>query len=221
MVLRFRCKQCDKRLKAGPQFAGARVRCPRCGAMIVVPSAAAPADGGNQDQPPTASAAADASREEPDTMPSFAFGRRRLESDDELDMTPMVDVTFLLLIFFMMTAAFALQKSIEMPTPDRQEEAAQQRTIEDFEEEDYIIVRIDSDDTVWVEDAEAPSEQDLLSRLRELRRGEGANGSRPANSMLVLASGDARHEVVVRVLDAGHAVNMENVRLATVDDDAL
>ena len=154
-------------------------------------------------------------------MPSFAFGRRRLESDDELDMTPMVDVTFLLLIFFMMTAAFALQKSIEMPTPDRQEEAAQQRTIEDFEEEDYIIVRIDSDDTVWVEDAEAPSEQDLLSRLRELRRGEGASGSRPANSMLVLASGDARHEVVVRVLDAGHAVNMENVRLATVDDDAL
>ena len=33
--------------------------------------------------------------------------------EDELDMTPMVDVTFLLLIFFMVTASFTLQKSLE------------------------------------------------------------------------------------------------------------
>tara|TARA_R110002111_G_scaffold250210_1_gene314412 strand:+ start:132 stop:608 length:477 start_codon:yes stop_codon:yes gene_type:complete len=40
---------------------------------------------------------------------------RKLGSGQEMDMTPMVDVTFLLLIFFMVTAAFSLQKSIEMP----------------------------------------------------------------------------------------------------------
>ena len=34
---------------------------------------------------------------------------------DELDMTPMVDVTFLLLIFFMVTASFSLQKSLPVP----------------------------------------------------------------------------------------------------------
>jgi biopolymer transport protein ExbD len=32
-----------------------------------------------------------------------------------LDITPMVDVTFLLLIFFMVTASFSLQKSIQVP----------------------------------------------------------------------------------------------------------
>ena len=37
--------------------------------------------------------------------------------DGELDMTPMVDVTFLLLIFFVMTAAFTIQTSLPIPTP--------------------------------------------------------------------------------------------------------
>ena len=40
---------------------------------------------------------------------------RKNRPEEEMDMTPMVDVTFLLLIFFMVTAAFSLQKSIEMP----------------------------------------------------------------------------------------------------------
>ena len=33
--------------------------------------------------------------------------------ESEMDITPMVDVTFLLLIFFMITASFAMQKSLE------------------------------------------------------------------------------------------------------------
>ena len=37
--------------------------------------------------------------------------------------------------------------------------------------------------------------------------------------LLVLASGDAVHHRVVAALDAGSAVGMEEVRLATVDDD--
>lgn len=40
---------------------------------------------------------------------------RSHQEGQEPDMTPMVDVTFLLLIFFMVTASFSLQKSIPMP----------------------------------------------------------------------------------------------------------
>ncbi|MCG8448481.1 MAG: biopolymer transporter ExbD, partial [Pirellulales bacterium] len=50
-------------------------------------------------------------------------------SEDDMDLTPMVDVTFLLLIFFMITAAFALQKALEVP-PVEDEEAAPTQTVD-------------------------------------------------------------------------------------------
>ncbi len=147
----------------------------------------------------------------------LSFGTTGPSDEDELDMTPMVDVTFLLLIFFMVTAAFSLQKSIEIPAPD-QEQSAQARTVQEIEEDDdFIIARIDRDNTIWINDSEAPSEQEVLEKLREAR--EGLSGSEIGPStLLVLADGDCRHETVVMVLDAGNAVGMENVRLATADE---
>lgn len=143
---------------------------------------------------------------------------RKVASDDEMDMTPMVDMTFLLLIFFICTSTFNLQKSIEMPVPDQTEGVAQSRTLEELEEDDdFIIVRIDADNTVWVEDAAAYSEIELLSKLRELKAGTG--GGAGATSLMVMASGDAAHETVVRVLDSGTAVGMENIRLSNMADD--
>ena len=216
MVLRFRCKQCDKRLKAGPQFAGARVRCPRCGAMIVVPSAAAPADGGNQDQPPTASAAADASHEEPGTMPSFAFGRRRLESDDELDMTPMVDVTFLLLIFFMITASFNLNKTLQFPPPDPEEKGAQQQPqmLEDFEDSS-VIVEIDENNALFVDDEPLADPAQLADVLMKKGRSE------QKTEIMITADARALHETVVAVVDAANEVGMQKIRLATTNSGSL
>ena len=140
----------------------------------------------------------------------------------ELDMTPMVDVTFLLLIFFMVTAAFSLQKSIEQPPVDRSENAAQAQTIEDLEnDDDYVIVRIYRDNSIFVDDREAPSEQELLIQLREARQGPPGSSSPGPSSLLVMADGDCRHETVVMALDAGTEAGMENVRLTTVDSDEL
>ena len=81
-----------------------------------------------------------------------------------------------------------------------------------------MIVRIDGDNTIWVNDSEAPSEQDLLVKLRDARESADTPDGRPASILLVLADGEARHDVVVMVLDAGNAVGMEQVRLASSDD---
>jgi biopolymer transport protein ExbD len=140
------------------------------------------------------------------------------EEEDDMDMTPMVDVTFLLLIFFMITAAFTMQKSLESPAPDREESSAQARTIEEVEQDDdFIIVHIMKDDTVWIDDLEASSEQDLLVKLRNAKAETGDDGFGP-RSLLVLADEECSHAAVVMALDVGNAVGMENVRLATVDE---
>ena len=143
---------------------------------------------------------------------------RRQSSGEDVDMTPMVDVTFLLLIFFMVTAAFSLQKSLEIPTPDQDAEASQAQTREELEEnDDYVIVSIKEDDSIWVNDSEAPTEQQLLMKLREVKQSPAGSDSVGPTSMLVLADEECHHETVVKVLDAGNAVGMENVRLATGD----
>jgi len=146
----------------------------------------------------------------------------RLNARDggELDMTPMVDVTFLLLIFFMITAAFALQKSIEVPPVD--EEAAAAQTVDDLEK-DSIVIRIDGDNIFWIgapkweAEQKVISKQDLLVKLREAR--EDANKG-PAK-LLVQANGDSRHEFVVAALDAGSGVGMEEIRLMNYEDGDL
>ena len=53
----------------------------------------------------------------PEEEEESGIKRGELE-ETEMDMTPMVDVTFLLLIFFLVTAAFTLQKSIDVPKPE-------------------------------------------------------------------------------------------------------
>lgn len=147
---------------------------------------------------------------------------KRRGYDDEMDMTPMVDVTFLLLIFFMVTSAFEMQKSFEMPTPTSDQASTQAKTLEDYEQDpDYVTVRIDEFNTFYVasasanEEEEATSAQDLLIQLRQARNTEGARASR----MLILANGEAVHERVMQAIDAGNEVGLEDVKLVTVESD--
>lgn len=209
--LRFRCHHCHGRLKIAPEYAGHRIDCPKCGGQVLVPDSR---EAHVATDVSALSSVAETTGEEP-----IRFAKAGGPVEDEgPDMTPMVDVVFQLLIFFMVTAAFAKQKSLQVPTPDQQQTAAQARTLREFEEDnDFIIVKIDSDNVIWVDNEEAPSQQELLARLRDARQGQGG-GKGPTN-LLVLASPEARHEKVVMALDAGNAVGMQQVRLAQMNED--
>lgn len=149
----------------------------------------------------------DGREEEFDDFPLF----RRQRSESEMDMTPMVDVVFLLLIFFMITAAFGLQKSIKMPDPENDKSSRQAKQLEE-KEENNILVHITEENRVFVEGEEASTRQELYAKLREqMHRGTGQQ----AVHLLVLAESKATHEMVVRVLDAASGVGMDSVRLKT------
>lgn len=146
--------------------------------------------------------------------------------DSEMDMTPMVDVTFLLLIFFMITAAFAMQRSFHVPTPRSDQPSTNPMTIEDFEEDPrFVVVRVDEFNTYhvstpsWQDEEEAPTVQDLLVQLRRARG--GGSGTSAASRMLLVCHGDALHEKVVQAIDAGNEVGMEDVKIVTTEDDTL
>ncbi len=197
----FPCPECHRPLKADPAAAGRVLPCPDCTGDVEVPR---PGPGGE------------------DEAERVEFGHGQEELQDHIDMTPMIDCVFQLLIFFMVTATYTQQASLKMPPPDQQESATQARTLEELErDDDYVIIRIGRDDTVWVDEQEAPSRQEVLAKLREAREGPAGSTSPGPTSLLVLADGEARHETVVMALDAGNAVGMEDIRLATVDEEDL
>ena len=209
MKIRLQCPACST-IMEGPDTEDSAVQtipCPRCGGDVPLAATTSKAEKPDRSKPV------------PDIKPIQFRGGRRKVLEGELDMTPMVDVTFLLLIFFMVTAAFSLQRSFNVPAPENNEPSAEQQMEQILE--NHIIVRIDSYNTFRVItedwDEEAPSKQELMVRLREAQRGD-SKGAAP-DKMLVMAHGDALHENVVTALDAGASLKMKEVKLVTVEED--
>ena len=205
-MIRFNCPQCGKKLKAGPEQAGTPFKCTRCGNAGRVPRWTDEVGGEDAQRAGRAAAAAWQASIHDEVAPPITFGKKRLRTDSEMDMTPMVDVTFQLLIFFMITASYALQKSLEVPKPDSEAPVAQQRVQQELED-DFIVVRVDEDSVVWVNDHEAPTRQELIARLRD----ELSSGSQAPRGLLVSYHPDARHERVVRCIDVGSLLGIENI----------
>ncbi|MBC8356801.1 MAG: biopolymer transporter ExbD [Planctomycetes bacterium] len=135
----------------------------------------------------------------------------------ESDMTPMVDVTFLLLIFFMVTAAFAMQRSMVVPKPQGTGLSEVLPNGEPVPAD--IIVEVDEFNTFHVTtdnwEQEAPSEHDLVRALRYLR--DQKTGNKSLNRMLVKANPDALHEKVVAALDSGAYAGIPEIELLTLE----
>ena len=135
---------------------------------------------------------------------------RSRPADEELDLTAMVDVVFQLLIFFMVTASFSLQKTIEVPKPDqpRQGVAPSLQPLEELQDL-AILVAIDARNSVTIDDEPLNDLSQLADVLRERMR-------RDRKSELILTSDrQATHRTMIAVVDAANEVGMQRIRLAT------
>lgn len=141
--------------------------------------------------------------------------RRAKRKEDELDMTPMVDVTFLLLIFFMVTASFSLQKSMSMPRQqsDLPSSAPQE---EPDEEPDMVTVQIDEFGSFLVLasdwERETPGKQNLISALREAIAPFSG-----AVTLSIEVHEDARLRYLVDCMDSGAICSFAEVKITQVD----
>ncbi len=150
--------------------------------------------------------------------------KKFVPSEVELDMTPMVDVTFQLLIFFMLTATFVQQRSLNMPKPKDESQTASKSIEEIQEASDTVTVRVDGNGTFYIsaaalgdDEIEVPSRQELYVKLKQARQPD-ASGNIPTR-LLVMANGDAIHGRVVMAIDAGNEIGMESVQLVTQEDE--
>jgi biopolymer transport protein ExbD len=129
---------------------------------------------------------------------------------EELDLIPMVDCVFLLLVFYMITSSYALQKTIDVAPPSPDKKGAVQAVQSPSElAESSIIVQIDARNKIFVDDVALSDPSALGDTLRAKMNGE------QKNELVVEADPRSLHETVVAVIDAAHDLHFQKVRMAT------
>ena len=190
---------------------------------IPVPTVVAegPTEVRGKSDPPASPPPSAADGQPPDTTsrkkPSFGGPKREFE-ESEMDMTPMVDVTFLLLIFFMVTASFTLEKAISSQA-EQQDDPSTNVVEPEFEDNaDVVFVHIDEYNTYHVvygdkEPIQAPSPHELRRQLKIASHGIMIDGKRIVPKEMVIATHPkATHGRVVAAIDAGTDVGMEKIQ---------
>ncbi|MFK7819444.1 MAG: protein kinase [Planctomycetaceae bacterium] len=133
------------------------------------------------------------------------FPGREAKEVEELDMTPMIDVTFLLLIFFMITASFTLQKSMSVPPPEPDDGASTQPMTDEMQQES-IEIRIDQNNTILVEGQECESFDDVVGAIEQKMGEEGKT------AILLEAEPESTHGKSILVFDAAQAAKVQKIR---------
>ena len=144
--------------------------------------------------------------------------RRTPEEKLEIQMTPMIDCVFLLLIFFMVSSTFYRQEAdigFALPGVADQSEAV--------EIPDEQIIEITEDGGVFLNSLQydSPSDPNLPELLKTLIRfRQSAEANKVPALLTISPSGKVKHQRVVDVLNACAAAKIQNVTF-TVEEEEL
>lgn len=129
--------------------------------------------------------------------------RYRADEEAEINITPMLDIVFIMLIFFIVTTSFVRESGLDISRPQQAEE---QVVVE--EDELPIVVRIDHTSMITINQRRV--EADAVRANLERERAQN-----PRSPMIVAAHPDSETNALVRVLDAANVVGIDNISVAT------
>jgi len=124
------------------------------------------------------------------------------EDESEINLTPMLDVVFIMLIFFIVTAVFVKEPGVEVDRPE---------ALTAFQAgAGSIYVAVTPQDEIWIDRSvvEANEIRYSIERLRQ---------ESPAAGVVIKADSDARNELVIQVMDAAKAAGVDNIVIAASD----
>ncbi|MDX1588290.1 MAG: biopolymer transporter ExbD [Oleiphilaceae bacterium] len=131
--------------------------------------------------------------------PFRSFASQEAEEEDAIDVTPMLDVVFIMLIFFIVTASFVKESGLEVNRPDAQTAEPQDRA--------NVLVAISPEGDIWINRRKV----DPNSVRANIERLHAEN---PQGSVVIQADKEAATRHLVSVMDAARAAGVTNVSIA-------
>jgi biopolymer transport protein ExbD len=133
---------------------------------------------------------------------------RHQHDDDEngelaINLTPLIDMVFILLIFFMVTSSFVKETGVEVDRPSAATATMKQQAA--------ILIGVTADGEVWIDKRRID--------LRAVRANvERLHAENPEGAVVIMADRAAPTGVVIRVLDQSRLAGVESVSIAANRD---
>jgi len=130
----------------------------------------------------------------------------RRNEEPEVNLTPLIDVVFLMLIFFMVSTTFLNKADLQITLPEANKEPSQ-------EQPDPMRITINAEGGMFVNQKEL-----VNTKTATVRRAlEDALGEQTADqgALVIRADGQVAHGWVVTAMDAARQVGVSSVGIAT------
>jgi biopolymer transport protein ExbD len=128
--------------------------------------------------------------------------RRRYSQEreeEEVNLTPMLDVVFIMLIFFIVTASFVKESGMEISRPDAATAVMKERG--------NILVAITPSGQIWIDRRQV----DVRSVRANIERLHAEN---PQGAVVIQADRDSKNGLLVEVMDAAKLAGVESISIA-------
>ena len=124
------------------------------------------------------------------------------EDEAQIDLTPMLDVVFIMLIFFIVTASFIKEAGIEVNRPEASTSQPKKNV--------NILIAISATNEIWMDQRRI----DVRAVRANIERLHAEN---PKGAVVIQADNESNTETVAAVLDASREAGVFDVSLATED----
>ena len=121
----------------------------------------------------------------------------------DINLTPLIDVVFLLLIFYAVTTQFVTDERLKLKLPEAKTAESEGVGREEAPPE----VKVAADGTVWINDVIVPDDE-LEAQMRALVE------RAPDKAVILKGDRDADYGVVVKVLDTARAVGANMIQMS-------
>ncbi len=128
-----------------------------------------------------------------------AFGSE--DDDNEINLTPMLDVVFIMLIFFIVTASFVKEAGIDVARPLAESLEKQQDA--------NMLIAISANDEIWI-DKKLIDPRAVRARIEQLHL------ENPKGSIVIQADRESTNEALTVVMEAAKKAGVKNVAISAL-----
>ena len=129
---------------------------------------------------------------------------RRPQRDNSINLTPLIDVVFLLLIFFMVTTTFTRETRMLISLPEAETES--------IAREKKVVELVVSKDGSYAVDGQSLINRDIKTIMAALKDASAGDNKIP---LVITADALSTHQAVITAMDAAGRLGFETLNIAT------